>query len=166
MLTTEQYLNLINQRGQAGKPIQRVYGNMVKQIDLFVNAYGKLYKNRGALTPGIDGESVDGTSYEQLDKLREKLKNRTFRWTPVRRLNIPKANGKTRPLGIPKWQDKVVQEVIRVILEAYYEPQFSDHSHGFRPHRGCHTALEACSKGTGTKWIIEGDIKGCFDHTC
>jgi len=101
MLTTEQYLNLINQRGTAGKPLTRVYGNMLKHPELFVNAYGKLYKNSGAMTPGVDGETVDGTSLEKIQRLIQDLRDRTFRWTPVRRHNIDKGGGKKRPLGIP-----------------------------------------------------------------
>ena len=70
-----------------------------------------------------------------------------------------------RPLSIPGWTDKMVQEVMRMILEAYYEPQFQDASHGFRPNRGCHTALVKIRKTwSGVKWFIEGDIKGCFDN--
>ena len=110
MLTTEQYLNLINQRSLAGKPLKRVYGNMVKQTDLFINAYGKLYANRGAMTPGVDGDTVDGFSLKKVEGLIQELKDRTFRWTPVRRTYRPKGNGKQRPLGIPTWKDKVVQE--------------------------------------------------------
>lgn len=164
MLTAEEYLKLIKQRGTAGKPIKRVYLNMLRHKELFLSAYGKLYKNRGATTPGLDGETVDGMSQAKIDKLMQELKDRSFRWTPVKRVYIPKANGQQRPLGIPTWKDKMVQEVIRTILENYYEPQFSPHSHGFRPRRGCHTALAEIQKWTGTKWFIEGDIKGCYDH--
>src|SRR5205823_14654426 len=75
-----------------------------------------------------------------------------------------KPKGGKRPLGIPDWSPKVVQDIVRSILEAYYEPQFSDHSHGFRPKRGCQSALTKIhNTWNGTKWFIEGDIKGCFD---
>jgi hypothetical protein len=108
-------------------------------------------------------------SLAKIEALIEDVRYERHRWTPVRRILIPKANGKTRPLGIPTWSDKLLQEVMRSVLEAYYEPQFSDHSHGFRPGLGCDTALQDISQNwKGTKWFIEGDIKGCFnniDHT-
>ena len=116
------------------------------------------------MTKGITAETVDGMSLAKIDRIIDALRYERFRWTPVRRVNIPKP-GKTRALGIPTGPDKLLQEVIRMILEAYYEPQFSDHSHGFRPHRGCHTALsEVTRTWTGTRWFVEGDIKGCFDN--
>jgi retron-type reverse transcriptase len=103
-------------------------------------------------------------SLAKIDRLIDDLRRRRFRWTPARRVYLPKANGKRRPLGLPSWRDKLLQAVIRLILEAYYEPQFSDHSHGFRPGRGCHTALRTIQKTwTGTRWFIEGDIAGFFD---
>ena len=116
------------------------------------------------MTKGITAETVDGMSLEKIDRIIDALRYERFRWTPVRRVNIPKPNG-TRALGIPTGPDKLLQEVIRMIPEAYYEPQFSDHSHGFRPRRGCHTALsEVAHTWTGTSWFVEGDIKGCFDN--
>jgi group II intron reverse transcriptase/maturase len=117
------------------------------------------------MTQGVTSETVDGMSIKKIENLIEDIRYERFRWTPVRRINIPKKNGKTRPLGIPTWNDKLVQEVMRLILEAYYEPQFSDSSHGFRPNRGCHTALTIIDRTwQGTKWFIEGDIRGCFDN--
>jgi group II intron reverse transcriptase/maturase len=101
---------------------------------------------------------------DKINAIIESLRYERYRWTPVRRVHIPKKNGKTRPLGIPSWSDKLLQEVIRSLLEAYYEPQFSDASHGFRPGKGCHTALTKIKRvWHGTKWFIEGDIQSCFD---
>ena len=117
------------------------------------------------MTKGTTAETVDGMSLAKIDRIIDELRYERFRWTPVRRVNIPKPNGKTRPLGIPTWTDKLLQEVIRMILEAYYEPQFSDRSHGFRPGRGCHTALSnVVDYWTGVRWFVEGDSKGCFDN--
>jgi group II intron reverse transcriptase/maturase len=104
-------------------------------------------------------------SLRKIDQLIEDLRHERYRWTPVRRTYVPKKNGKLRPLGLPTWADKLLQEVIRLILNAYYDPQFSPHSHGFRPDRGCHTALSEIEQTwTGTKWFIEGDIRACFDR--
>lgn len=133
--------------------------------DLYIRAYGRLSKNKGAMTRGVNDETIDGMSMRRIEQIIEDLRFERYRWTPVRRVEIPKANGKWRPLGIPSWRDKLLQEVIRSTLEAYYEPQFSEHSHGFRPGRGVHTALkEVTTNWYGTKWFIEGDIKGCFDN--
>ena len=165
MLTAQTYLELVKKRSEKGLELERVYHNL-RNPDLFLMAYGKLYANKGAMTSGTDtNDAIDGMSMERIEKIIQSLDKGTFRWKPTKRIYIPKANGKLRPLGIPSWTDKLVQEAMRLILEAYYEPKFSIHSHGFRPNKGCHTALQAIVKtGKGTTWFIEGDIKGCFDN--
>lgn len=162
MRTAETVLNIIRDRGQQGRPLERLYRHLYNR-DLYLCAYGKLYRNKGAMTPGATPETVDGMSLEKIDAIIEALRQERYRWTPVRREYIPKKNKKLRALGLPTWSDKLLQEVIRLILEAYYEPQFSQHSHGFRPGRGCHTALQEIQQWDGTKWFIEGDIRACFD---
>lgn len=164
MRNAENILAVITERGQKGLHLERVY-RLLFNRDLYLRAYGRIYHNDGAMTRGVTAETVDGMSLTKIDAIIDLIRHERYRWTPVRRVNIPKANGKTRPLGIPTWTDKLLQEVIRSILEAYFEPQFSPRSHGFRPKCGCHTALaEVQSTWTGTKWFVEGDIKGCFDN--
>ena len=153
---------VIHERGKKGQPIERLY-RMLFNPDLYLKAYAKLYSNKGAMTPGATPETADGMSMEKINTIIEALRTERYQWTPVRRVFIKKANGKLRPLGLPTWSDKLLQEVIRSLLEAYYEPQFSRHSHGFRPDLGCHTALIEVRSWTGTKWFIEGDISQCFD---
>jgi group II intron reverse transcriptase/maturase len=137
---------------------------MLFNKNLYRTAYGKLYQNQGAMTRGITDETVDGMSLEKIDLIIDLLRTEQYRWKPVRRVQIAKGNGKKRRLGLPTWSDKLVQEVIRLILQAYYEPQFNHRSHGFRPKRGCHTALAEIQRiWTGTRWFIEGDIQSCFD---
>jgi group II intron reverse transcriptase/maturase len=149
--------------GEKGQTVKRLY-RMLFNRELYLQAYAKLYSNEGAMTPGVTPETADEMSLKKIDNIIESVKFERYRWTPVRRTYIKKANGKLRPLGLPTWSDKLLQEVIRSILEAYYEPQFSPHSHGFRPNKGCHTALmEVHKTWTGTKWIIEGDISSYFD---
>ncbi len=163
MRNAETILGVIRERGRRGLPLERVY-RLLFSRDLYLHAYGRLYRNEGALTRGSTPETVDGMSLAKIDAIIEAVRFERYRWTPVRRTYIPKTNGKVRPLGIPTWSDKLLQEVIRMILEAYYEPQFSDRSHGFRPNRGCHTALrEVTDAWGGTTWFIEGDFSGCFD---
>lgn len=163
MRNAKTILNIIRERGQRGLPLEGVY-RLLFQKDLYLCAYGKLYRNQGAMTRGAGEETVDGMSMAKIEGIIEKLRQEKYRWSPARRIYIPKKNGKRRPLGLPNWSDKLLQEVIRSILEAYYEPQFSCHSHGFRPARGCHTALqEIRNVGKATKWFIEGDISACFD---
>jgi group II intron reverse transcriptase/maturase len=158
-------LSAIRKRGTDRKPLQRVYRQLFNR-ELYLLAYGRIYRNRGATTPGPDAETVDGMSLERIEKIINLLKHERYAWKPVRRVYIEKKNStKKRPLGIPGWSDKLVQEVIRLILEAYYEPQFSPRSHGFRPKLGCGTALREIHRTwAATKWFIEGDIKGCFDN--
>lgn len=164
MRTAETVLRVIRNRGRRGLMLEDVYRQLYNP-NLFLRAYGRIYRNSGAMTPGATAETVDGMSQEKIAAIIEQLRHEHYRWTPVRRVYIPKANGKMRPLGVPTWSDKLLQEVIRSILEAYYEPQFLARSHGFRPQRGCHTALVEVQKTwTGTKWFIEGDIKGFFDN--
>src|SRR5437660_12236625 len=164
MRTAKTIGELIGKRGEKGLPLERVY-KLLFNKNLYLQAYGKIYRNKGALTHGVTDETPDGMSLEKIDAIIEALRYERYQWFPVRRTYILKKNGKKRPLGMSVWSDKLVQEVIRSLLEAYFEPQFSDHSHGFRPKRGCHTALTKIhNTWNGTKWFIEGDIKGCFDN--
>lgn len=169
MRNAETILGVIRERGRQGLPLENIY-RLLYNRDLYLRAYAHLYPNKGAMTPGTTPETVDGMSLANIDKLIEDVRYERYRWTPVRRVHIPKENGKMRPFGLPTWSDKLLQEVMRSILEAYYEPQFSDHAHGFRPGRGCHTALNTIrTTWTGTRWFIEGDIAQCFDridHSC
>jgi retron-type reverse transcriptase len=126
-----------------------------------------VYAHAGAMTPGVDAnDTIDGMSMEKIDAIIEKLNSGTYTWKPVKRVYIPKHSGKKRPIGVTSWNDKLLQEVIRLVLEAYYEPRFSEYSHGFRPNHGCHTALAQIKRvWCGVKWFIEGDIRSCFDHS-
>jgi len=117
------------------------------------------------MTPGADAETADGMTLGKIGRIIDALRHERYRFMPVRRHYIPKKDGSKRALGLPSWSDKLVGEVIRLLLEAYYEPQFSDHSHGYRPGRGCHTALrDVAVAWHGTAWFIEGDISRCFDE--
>lgn len=142
----------------------RLYRNLFNQ-DFYLNAYAKIYSKEGNMTPGVDNQTIDGFNLKQIEKIIELMKNESYHPKPVARVHIPKKNGKTRPLGIPTFGDKLVQEVVRQMLEAIYEPIFLNTSHGFRPKRSCHTALyQIKSTCRGTNWVIEGDIKGFFDN--
>lgn len=134
-------------------------------VDMYAMAYQRIYAKPGNMTPGTDGRTIDQMGLKRIDKLIEALKDESYHPQPARRVYIPKKNGKMRPLGIPSFEDKLVQEVVRSILEAIYEGYFEGTSHGFRPHRSCHTALGQIQKSfAGAKWFIEGDIKGFFDN--
>jgi len=157
-------LRIHHDRGAKGLPLERVFKHLFNP-EFYLAAYGKIYRNAGAMTKGTTDDTVDGMTLRKINDIIELLRFERYHWTPVRRTEIPKKNGKMRPLGIPTWTDKLLQEVLRTLLEAYYEPRFSNHSHGFRPNRGCHTALlEIQRTWKGTVWFIEGDIKGCFDN--
>lgn len=133
--------------------------------NMFYAAYQRIYAKEGNMTAGTDGKTVDGMSEQRVAELIESLKTEKYQPQAARRVYIPKKNGKMRPLGIPSFDDKLVQEVVRMILEAIYEQSFSTRSHGFRPNRSCHTALTYIQKSfTGAKWFVEGDIKGFFDN--
>ena len=163
MRNAETVLTIIRERGKRGLPLEDVY-RMLYNPDLYLCAYARLYKNKGAMTKGTSNETVDGMSLAKIEKLIDDVRHERHRWTPARRVYIPKKKGGQRPLGLPTWKDKLLQEVMRSILEAYYEPQMSEHSHGFRPGRGCHTALrEIQSQWTGSRWFVEGDIAKFFD---
>jgi group II intron reverse transcriptase/maturase len=163
--STETVLGIIREHGRKGKPVERVMQFMYNS-NLYLTGYGKLYKNQGAMTSGITSETPDGMSLVKIDAIIAAIRDRTFQWKPARRVYIPKRNSeKKRPLGLPTWTDKLVQEVVRMILDAYYDVQFTDASCGFRPGRGCHTALGAIQhQWSGTVWFIEGDISQCFDR--
>lgn len=144
---------------------QRLYRNLYNP-DFYLLAYKNIYANGGSMTPGVNGITIDGMSSQRIAKLIESLKDRSYQPNPARRTYIAKKNNpaKKRPLGIPSGDDKLVQEVIRMLLESIYEPNLSDASHGFRPQKSCHTALTKIQKTfTGAKWFVEGDIKACFD---
>ncbi len=163
MRNAETVLTIVRERGKRGLPLEDVY-RMLYNPDLYLRAYARLYKNKGAMTKGTSDETVDGMSLAKIERLIDDVRHERHRWTPVRRVYIPKKKGGQRPLGLPTWRDKLLQEVMRSILEAYYEPQMSERSHGFRPNRGCHTALrEIQTKWTGARWFVEGDIAKFFD---
>lgn len=166
MKPTMEILEKINQNSQKNKDevFTRLYRYMLRD-DIYYVAYKNLYANKGAGTKGVDHDTADGFSEKYVNKIIEKLSDGSYQPKPVRRTYIKKTSRKLRPLGIPTFSDKLVQEVLRMILEAIYEPIFFEVSHGFRPNRGCHTVLSTIKKEfNGTQWFIEGDIKGCFDN--
>lgn len=137
---------------------ERLY-RLLYNEEMYLTAYQNIYSNDGSMTKGTDNKTVDGMSMERIQKIILSLKDESYQPQPARRTYIPKKNGKMRPLGIPSFDDKLLQEVIKMILEAIYEGYFEHTSHGFRPNRSCHTALTKIQKTfTGVKWFIEGDI--------
>lgn len=143
----------------------RIY-RILYNPDFYMEAYRSIAKSQGSMTVGADGLTLDDMSTSRINRIIASLKDHSYQPNPARRVYIAKKNNpeKKRPLGIPSTDDKLVQEVVRMILEAIYEPGFSTYSHGFRPKCSCHTALqEIQTLFTGAKWVIEGDIKACFD---
>src|SRR3954453_17823886 len=168
MQRAEALLDIIRRRGERGLPLERLYRQLFNPR-LYLMAYGRIYANTGAMTPGVTAETADGMSLEKIGVIIDAVRAERYRWSPVKRVYIEKKGStKKRPLGLPTWSDKLVAEVVRLLLEAYYDVQFSDRSHGFRPGRDCHTALsEVVETWKGTHWFIEGDISDCFgslDH--
>lgn len=155
-----------NSRDNKEEIFTRLYRYLLRP-DLYYLAYKNLYANKGAGTKGVNDDTADGFSKEKVDRIIQSLADGTYTPNPVRREYIQKKQNSTkkRPLGIPTFTDKLVQEVLRMILESVYEPIFSNNSHGFRPNRSCHTALKSLKREfSGVSWFIEGDIKGCFDN--
>src|SRR5207248_5623000 len=162
MQNAETVLGVLRERGRRGLPCSELYRQLFNP-HLYLMAYGRLYSNKGAMTPGVDGETADGMSLAKIGRVIDAVRHERYGFQPAKRIYIPKKNGKKRPLGLPSWSDKLDGEVVRLLLEACYEPRFSDRSHGFRAGRGCHTALrEVAHTWTGTTWFIEGDIADCF----
>jgi len=133
-------------------------------IELWLMAYQSIAPKPGNMTNGVDGSTIDATSRQRIERIIADLKASRYTPNPVRRVYIPKANGKLRPLGIPSFEDKLLQTVVKFLLEAIYEPAFSPHSHGFRPNHSCHTALEQVKRMHGVRWWVEGDIQSFFDQ--
>lgn len=165
MRNPEQVLNILAEHSkEPNYKYERLYRILFSE-QMFHVAYQRIYAKPGNMTPGSDGKTEDGMSLERINKLIESIRSETYCPKPTRRIYIPKKNGKKRPLGIPSFEDKLVQEVIRMVLEAIYEGHFEWTSHGFRPNKSCHTALKSLQNNfNGVKWFIEGDIKGFFDN--
>jgi retron-type reverse transcriptase len=154
MVANHKFIDIVHRCSRQNLPLEGVY-RRIQDRTLFLMAYSNLYANAGAMTKGANpADTMDGMSIARIDALIDQLKHNRYEWTPVKRVYITKKSGGQRPLGIVSWRDKLLQEVIRLVLEAYYEPRFSEHAHGFRPGRGCHTALQAIRYGwTGDKLV-------------
>ena len=156
--------NLVKHSNVSDYKFERLYRILFNE-QMFYVAYQRIYAKQGNMTAGTDGKTIDEMSLQRIESLIASLRNETYKPNPARRVYIPKKNGKQRPLGIPSFEDKLVQEVVHMILEAIYEKFFEPTSHGFRPRKSCHTALTHIQNTfLGTKWFVEGDIKGFFDN--
>lgn len=129
-------------------------------------AIRKVKQNKGA--PGVDKMTVKEVEYwfkQYQDELISKIMNKQYRPMPVKRVYIPKPNGKQRPLGIPTVVDRVIQQAMAQVLNTIYEPIFSEHSFGFRPRRSAHMAMEEVLQylNEGYEWIVDLDIEKFFD---
>jgi len=165
MRSPDKVLNsLTKHSGNLDYKYERLYKVLFNE-EMYYTAYQKIYAKIGNMTAGVDGNTIDGMSTSRIERLISSLRNDTYQPNPSRRTYIPKKNGKKRPLGIPSFEDKLVQEVIRMILQGIYEGSFEYASHGFRPGKSCHTALLHMQNSfNATRWFIEGDIKGFFDN--
>lgn len=157
----------ISKCSKNGYKVRKLFNIITNNPELWRHAYANIYPNKGAMTSGVDDTTIGGFSDERVANIIGRLKEGEYRFKPSKRVYISKANGKKRPLGILTGDDKLVQEVVRILLERVYEPVFCDESHGFRPNRSCHTALEKIQRvWTGTKWLVEMDVKSYFDSIC
>ena len=165
MRSPERVLNSLSEHSKdVSYKFERLYRVLFNE-EMFYVAYQRIYAKEGNMTKGTDGQNIDNMSLKRIEKLIDTLKNETYQPQPSKRVYIPKKNGKKRPLGVPTFNDKLVQEVVRMVLEAIYEGNFEYTSHGFRPNRSCHTALTHIqNEFSGAKWFVEGDIKGFFDN--
>ena len=165
MRSPERVLNSLSEHSKdVSYKFERLYRILFNE-EMFYVAYQHIYAKEGNMTKGSDGQTIDNMSLKRIEKLIDTLKDETYQPQPSKRVYIPKKNGKKRPLGVPTFNDKLIQEVVRMVLEAIYEGNFEYTSHGFRPNRSCHTALTHIQKEfSGAKWFVEGDIKGFFDN--
>jgi group II intron reverse transcriptase/maturase len=163
MQKTENILQALHRFGEKEIPLERIYRHLYNP-DLYLVTYDQIGRHPGSMTPGIDGVTADGTRLATFERIIDAMRHERY-YKPVKRIYIPKRSGQRRPLGLPRFADKLVQAALKLLLEAYYEPLFRQSSHGFRPGRGCHTALKWVHRQfQGSTWFIEGDIKGCFEH--
>ena len=165
MRSPERVLNSLSEHSKdASYKFERLYRILFNE-EMFYVAYQRIYAKEGNMTKGSDGQTIDNMSLKRIEKLIDTLKDETYQPQPSKRVYIPKKNGKKRPLGVPTFNDKLIQEVVRMVLEAIYEGSFEYTSHGFRPNRSCHTVLTHIqNEFSGAKWFVEGDIKGFFDN--